>query len=338
MEPKHEITLAPTSENDVIASVPREHLKSFFYLFSGKPDSRIKVFSDPVHLKQTDIVELNDCVARKLTTHQIDSLITTVKVGYKGQHLSEFGSWGEFAAHHWQEPECIEEIVMKWDFMMQVQTFAAPQRHTLLVRISTDLKPGKVFQLLVAGNSDQFDQLDMYAAPAFCRVDFINAQISKELINVVDDWYRSRARPQLIPQTFFWLKQRRKLIAQGFDMVLLFSWVLAISAASLWASRHYFDNAVPNHLAALGCFLGIYSLRIVSRIANTMAGLVFNALKALDGSRVVFEFTSGDRKQITEQQSENRRHSRRFMVTSGWNILLNLAATAIWVYCFNQAG
>lgn len=338
MDPKNEITLAPASEHDVIASVPREHLKSFFYLFSGKPDSRIKVFSEPVHLTQSDIVELNDCVSRKLTTHQIDSLITTVKVSYKGQHLSEFGSWAEFAAHHWQEPECIEELVVKWDFMVQVQAFAAPQRHTLLVRISTDLKPGKVFQLLVAGNSDQFDQLDMYAAPAFCRVDFINAQISKELINVVDEWYRARRRPQLIAHTFFWCKQHRQRIAQGFDQLLLLSWVLVLSSVSLWASQHYFDHAVPNHLAALGCFLGIYSLRVVARVSHAMAGLVYNALKALDGSRVVFEFTSGDRKQIAAQQDENRRHSHQFIVSSAWNILLNLAASVIWVYFLKQTG
>jgi len=108
-------------------------------------------------------------------------------VGYVGSEINEFGTWSEFESHHWQEPEKIEELVIKWDFLVNIQDLAVPQRHTLLFRVSTDIKPGKLLQLLSSGNSDDFDTEEMFASPAFCRVDFINAQLSKELINVVHE-------------------------------------------------------------------------------------------------------------------------------------------------------
>ncbi|MDR4516973.1 MAG: hypothetical protein MRK00_06255 [Nitrosomonas sp.] len=43
------------SKNEVVARVPKEQLKSLFYLFAGKPDSRIQVFESAVHLKPNDI-------------------------------------------------------------------------------------------------------------------------------------------------------------------------------------------------------------------------------------------------------------------------------------------
>ena len=49
----------------VIAKIPKEQLKSLFYLFAGKPDSRIKVFNKPIFIERDDIIELNDCIDRK---------------------------------------------------------------------------------------------------------------------------------------------------------------------------------------------------------------------------------------------------------------------------------
>lgn len=322
--------------SSLIATIPRKELRSLFYLFSAKPDSRIKVFISPVHLKRSDIIELNDCITRKLDTHSIVASTTSVKVGYVGAHISEFGTWEEFESHHWQEPELIEEIVVKWDFLVHINEFIAPQRHTLLVRISTDLKPGKVLQMLASSNSDEFDKIDMFVAPAFCRVDFINSQISKELINEVEDWYNGRITPTLIPEAFYWFKKRRRFIAEFFDHWLLLSWVILLTSFFFWGSNHFYSANVPTHVIGISLFLGIYSLRPIGRAANIMASFVFNSLKNLEGSRVVFEFTSGDIKKIAELRQENRKKGRKFLISTGWNLLLNVLACVIYAYLFTK--
>ncbi len=128
----------PASSAEMLAAMPKDQLRSLFYLFAAKPDSRIKVFSDPIHLEFSDIKELNECVSRKLQIHNIEASITSVTVAYKDADVSEFGTWIEFAHHHWQEHDTVEEVVVKWDFLAKIDNYAMPQRHTLLYRVSNE--------------------------------------------------------------------------------------------------------------------------------------------------------------------------------------------------------
>lgn len=309
----------PTS-NQLIEAIPKDQLRSLFYLFAAKPDSRIKIYQEPIHLELVDIIELNECINRKLKTHKIDATMTTVKVGYLDADVNEFGTWVEFAQHHWQEPEQLEELVVKWDFLVNIDEYGAPQRHTLLYRVSNDVKPGKVLQMLFSGNADEFENLDMIGAPAFCRVDFINAQLSKELINVISDWHKARRSPKLIPDIFYSLKKSRQRIAEGFDYLLFFSLTVLLASFFYWSAISYFDANLPTHVALVAIFIGFFFMRVIGRFANAMAKRVFSSLGELEGSKVVFEFTSGDKKRISEQKQENKSQGIKFI----WNAVFNI--------------
>lgn len=316
------------------ALIPKDQLRAMFYMFAGKPDSRIKVFDEALHLKPSDITELNDCVVRKLKIHNIDASTTTVRIVYVGSEINEFGTWEEFNSHHWQESGRIEEIVIRWDFLVKIDDYAMPQRHTLLFRVSTDIKPGKYLQMLSSGNADDFDSEEMFSAPAFCRVDFINAQISKELINEVHDWHKGRQSPKLIPSVYYWFKKRRQYVAELLDNWLMLSWSLLIAAGMFYGARRQFPDGTPSHIAAIAAFLGVYSLTPARFIARYVAGWVFDALRGIEGNRVVFEFTSGDKKRISELKQINRKQGMKFVVSAIANIVINLIASAIYTYLF----
>lgn len=325
----------PSSGGDLVAAIPKDQLRSLFYLFTGKPDSRIRLFDEPVCVSPEDVIELNDCVVRKLATHHIDLTVTSVKIGYDGSQFSEFSTWTEFESHKWQEPEKVEELVIKWDFLVNIKDYAAPQRHTLLFRISRNIKPSQIFHMLGAGNADELDKLDELAAPAFCRVDFINAQISKELITLVGDWHKGRKQPKLINPVLFWLKKRRNGIATILDQWLLLSWALLAASFLYWGSIHLITPSIAH--GAIAVFLAVYSLRPIGKIANRLAGWTFKTLSELEGSKVVFSFTSGDKKRIHELESENLKQGRKFVVASLWNLGLNVLAGIIYSYLFSQA-
>lgn len=318
----------------LVAKLPKDQLRSLFYLFAGKPDSRIKVFEKPIYLKVEDIIELNDCITRKLETHNIAGQITTVTVGYKGADIQEFGSWAEFTAHHWQEPERIEEVVVKWDFMVNLPSYEVPQRHTLLLRVSSDMKPGKFLQMMAAGNSDDFDQFDMLTAPAFCRVDFINAQISKELVNEVSSWIDSRKEPVLIPDAYYWLKKKRQNVAELIHHSVPFMFCLVWIAALLWAITNKFGGSIPLEYAAIWLFFGMYLFTPAGKLGLIFARRVFSNLKSLDGNKVTFEFTSGDKKYNAELINKNRKRGRKFVRESFWTLFLNIAAGLIATYLY----
>lgn len=174
----------------------------------------------------------------------------------------------------------------------------------------------------------------MFSSPAFCRVDFINAQLSKELINVVHDWHKGRSSPKLIPSAYYWFKKRRQVLAEILDHWLVLSWALVVASVMFYCSGRWYPTGVPTHVAAVACFLAIYSLGPARRVARGPAARVFNALRDIEGSRVVFDFTSGDRKRIAELQQENSKQGQRFLANSAWNILLNLVAGLIYAYLF----
>jgi hypothetical protein len=320
--------------DEVVAKLPRDQLKSLFYLLNGKPDSRIKVFSRPIYLNKEDISELNDCVTRKLKTHRVDSQITTMSVGYKGSEIQEFGTWHEFEQHPWNEPECIEEIVIKWDFLVRLDQYELPQRHTLLVRISSDMKPGKFLQLIASGNSDDFEKIDVLTSPAFCRVDFINAQISKELINVVSDWYEGRKQPALIPDFYYWFKRKRQRIAEALHHSIPFMFSLLWMSFFYWMDSNIYNGDVDLRISAIWIFFGLYALNPMHKVGHMLASKVFGKLEKLEGSKVVFEFTSGDKKKIAEITDTNRQRGRKFLKASAWALFLNILAGLIAAYLF----
>ncbi|MBV7261035.1 hypothetical protein KCG43_03225 [Photobacterium sp. WH24] len=321
-------------EGGVVAKLPKEQLKSLFYLFSGKPDSRIKVYHKPLFLDVDDIIELNDCITRKLQVHNIYAQITSLNIGYEGADIQEFGTWAEFTEHHWQSPDCIEEIVIKWDFMVDIQGFDSPQRHTLLVRVSSDMKPGKFMQMMASGNSDDFDQIDVMTAPAFCRVDFINAQISKELINEVSDWVSCRKEPALITDFYYWFKKRRQTLAELTHHSVIFMYAMLWVSSFLWVNTNIYSASMPMHVMAIWLFLGLYAFNPIGKIGHILASKVYGALDNINGKKVVFNFTSGDKKLNAESIDRNKQHGKLFLKQTGWSLALNIVAGVIASYLY----
>lgn len=320
--------------DEVNTSLTKEQAKSLFYLYAGKPDSRIKVYHKPLFLEVSDITELNDCITRKLQTHNIDAQITSLNIGYEGSDIQEFGSWAEFKDHHWQVPECIEEIVIKWDFLVAINGYLAPQRHTLLVRISFDMKPGKFMQMLISGNSDEFDQIDVMTAPAFCRVDFINAQISKELINEVTDWIDGRKEPALITDFYYWFKNKRQKIAEITHHSIMFMYAMLWIASFLWANTNIYKNNISIEIIAIWLFIGLYGFTPIGRFGHIFASKIYRALDKINGKKVVFNFTSGDKKANSEIENKNKQHGKLFLKQTSWSILINVFSGLLATYLY----
>ena len=315
--------------SDIVAKLPKEQLKSLFYLFAGKPDSRIKVYSKPLFIDIDDIYELNDCITTKLKLHHIDAQITSLTMGFEGSNIQDFSSWTDFQNFTWQTPERTEEIVIKWDFLVSVEGFSSPQRHTLLVRLSNDMKPGKFMQMIASGNSEDFDQIDVLTAPAFCRVDFINLQLSKELINEVTLWVEGRKEPALITDIYYFFKKNRQFIALLTHHSTTFLYILLWVSSFLWANEHLYNNSLDNKNMALWLFIGIYGISIAGKLGFILASKGYTKLEKINGKKVVFEFTSGDKKSNAESIDKNKQHGKEFIKQSLISLTLSIIGGVI---------
>ena len=132
--------------DEVIASIPREALKAMFYMFAGKPDSIVKIFDRRIVIKIEDIEELNLRIKEKLENHRIEGVLTSVDIGYENNKIDQLSSWDEFASKNWNIADVTDHILVKWDFLIKLPQYPIPQRHTLVVRLSSGIDPSASWQ------------------------------------------------------------------------------------------------------------------------------------------------------------------------------------------------
>ncbi|KZN58424.1 hypothetical protein N474_25585 [Pseudoalteromonas luteoviolacea CPMOR-2] len=330
---KSVIELAKDDEG-LVAKVPREHFKSMFYLFSGKPDSRVKLFNEPVEIKLRNIIDLNRDVTRKLATHHIDMSVTKATVSYSVNEFAEFGTWVEFEQHEWDIPESIDEIVVEWEFYVDIPTFNEPQRHKLMVRISSEVKPSKFMQLLTSGSSDKFEEMDSLASPIMCRVDFVNTLISKELINVVTDWQKKLSEPEILNTFLSSMRIKRHEIAVAIHHITPFMFALFWVSLVLWVDSNIYNNSIPILAVSIWIFFGIYSLSPIRKISHFLASAVYSSLEKCKVNHVVFLLTSGDEKNMCDQKNHNKKSFSKFISRTIFAAILNVSCGILASYLF----
>lgn len=309
----------------------KEQLKSIFYLLAGKPDSTIKIFEGPFVVDVTSIIELNDLIQEKFKQYSITKNLPIVSISYSNNTIKEFGTWAEFTSHSWTSSDETEEVIIRWDFMVDLPSSQTPQRHMLTVRISTDIKPSKFFQLILSCNPDEIDSADIMTAPMFCRVDFINALLGKELVNIVDGWHKARPKPIDIHPFYKFLRKHRTAYARAIHCS--FSFFIFALAIILLLNRFNIDNLViaGKEIRWLGTwFLSSFFLILFSRtFGGWLATSVFSALSQINERDIYFAMTNGDQNTIRSLHKRNSKYIRDFWLQSVWALILNLIASCL---------
>jgi hypothetical protein len=200
------------SEARLQLDVPREALKSLFYLVAGKPDSLYKLFNGPLLVNYIDLNELNEMVCEKLEHFEMMGSISAVTVNHNNGIIKEFSTWNDFESANWAGPEVTEGVSLRWDFLAKLPGYNLPQRHTATVRIASDPTPLHMLQTIFSQDPEDIDKLDTLFSPVVCRVDFINGLLAQEFINIVDRWHKGRRKPASSSLIYFKLLKYRRII------------------------------------------------------------------------------------------------------------------------------
>ncbi|WP_372724804.1 hypothetical protein [Novipirellula sp.] len=327
------ITLAQNGK-DVVAHVPHQDFRSWFYLVTGKPDSKVKLFQRPVVATPSDIEDLNERVVAKLKNHQISESVTTVSVSFDKKEAIQFGTWGEFTGFNWKIPERTQEVTVKWSFCLDLPEFKVPQPHMLLMKLSTPVTPKQFLQMIFSADEDDIDDLKPDTSICMCRVDFINHVLADELITIVDRWNDSLKKH---PSQDNWLDKLEKhdgLIAQcvHYTSALVF---VGVAGLALYQLTKHIDPALP--ITIDGLRLSFYWLLgtgailfVLARIGKYLASQIYHAINSY-GARAVFDFTRGDTNHVTEVDSKNAKSMRRFIVLTSVSVAITAAeAVTCW--------
>ena len=341
-EEQHELTEGGSGEQDltsmtgVMASMPKESLKSLLYLAAGRQDSNVRMINQAILLSHEDLLELNDQIQEKLQQHETVGLVS-VDIMYKGGRATQFGTWAEFETHNFREPAPIDAMTLKWDFLFKMPTFAIPQRHTLTVKLLASFNPLHILQAVLSRHPDELGEAEIESAPIICRVDFINHLLADELLNIVEYWVKGRRYPSFITKPRTWIKKNKENLARLIRYSIPGCSGL-LSAAVLHDHFRHIDVSLPlspslleyGLLWLLASYFGIHAIRVLS-------GFIGRSLTdAVDryGGFSMFEISSGDKNRIEQYKRRNNREVLRFVGSAIVSLVLNVIAAgiAVWIY------
>jgi len=317
------------SVSKVISSMPKESLKSLLYLVAGKQDSNFKLFTKLVVITYNDIIELNDLIQEKLAQHNTPASFVSVSVVFKDSKAIEFGTWQEFLDFNWKIPNIIENIIIKWDFMIKLPNFAIPQIHTLTVKFLAKMNPIHILQAIFSKDPDEIDEIEFKTAPIICRVDFINHLLSDELINIVEKWVASRRKPYFINPTTRWLK----IHSQRIKRFTTYSFPFFISILFLsilgYIANQFDQNTIINvkifkYFFYWAFFSGV-SIPLSFLLGKYIGNLIYKSIDNYGRYRM-FEITNGDKNELEKFKSKDKGLIRKFVFSSFLSIILNLIA------------
>lgn len=301
--------------SEVAKKVDLETVKSIYYWLNAKPDTQIKIFKKPKLINYGDIISLNEQVQRKLVNHDTQTMMVQVNVLLENGDIKSFGTWDEFRATKWDTISVdTESISIVWDMNIKLPHYELPQRHTMKVRLGSPIKPNEFFQMMVTSDDDS--EIKQSIAPVICKVDFINSVISNELTLIVDNWYNCLKSTK--PKSLF-----QKFISRFNQQVARIAHYLVI-IAGLFIAFYFFKlkvSSIANFQLDKALLISGYLWIIITLatyfISNFIGGLVGQTVFKTIGKiedLPLFDLTKGDKNELDNVISNNRKATRNFII------------------------
>ncbi|MCT7969421.1 hypothetical protein NG799_24190 [Laspinema sp. D1] len=321
-----------TPENSSIVPQPSgrvvsvDEFKSLFYQLNAKPDTEIRLLPGKKNLELADIRSINDQISAKLRNHDLVSDIASINFILYPRKIKDYCIWAEFERENWDTVnEKVRSITIKWDIAIKLPQYQLPQRHSLKIRIGTEIPPKDIFQLILT--SDDIGELMEARATSICKVDFVNDILAAELMNIVGDWHEGLDD---LPETNFlssFLAKNGKFLSQ----IIRYSSPIVL----LIIFYQYYDFLMP--------WIGIQSQITIKSlealliwltaifVAGTFLGRKVEICidKRIDRLEEYpqFSITRGDKKAVDEFEKTNKKLTYQIVARFLW-VVFSLVVTS----------
>lgn len=323
----NQITIAPEADNNkLVAQLPSDALRAILAMCFGRPDSLSKVINRKFKIVPHDLINLNDKICRLLATHNVVDKSASITIKLSENQIICLESWSEFRDFDWAIPETIKYVELKWDFFIKTELYNVPQRHSLSVKISNDIRPLDVFRM-IASNSTSEKEFEASIALCYINVDFIHHALADELIHTVSDWTESL--PLIADENKFgnWCKKQKEKIAKiiRFSLPVIFFFCTSIS---LYIKGNI-DFVKNNQALIIFCIIAL--LNFVTFFGKSLSAEVYSVLDSYE-MYSPFYFSSGDKKYIAEIKKKNNKKIYSAIASIVTAFLVNLFCSILTAY------
>lgn len=331
MTSKQEQTITIENKEDM-----KEAIKPMFYLLTGKPDSLFKIYDRDVIITPESIKELNDMIHEKLKHFELNGLNFTATISFNNNKAIEFGNWNEFELYKWNISDETKSLTIKWDFLISLPDYNAPQRHSITLRIAQKTTQKELLMLMLNNTIEELDNIDLNNSPIFCRVDFINTLLGTEIIELVDRWNKSRKRPKNFNRlsTFLYKKRRffAKIIEYSFPVLVFF---LILSSVNFMTTTFYFESLSSDIIRPY-----LFWMIVIATLFSTSKKFSFYLAKSFYNAIInyreynIFKLTNGDVNKQEEIKKSTKEQGFKYVASISLSFFLNITTGLISAYLF----
>uniref|UniRef100_UPI0039EACF17 hypothetical protein n=1 Tax=Clostridium perfringens TaxID=1502 RepID=UPI0039EACF17 len=314
---------------DTLTTIHPEELKALFNIFNGRPDSTTRIFPKDVLITIPDLFLLRDKMNEKLDQYALYGSIQTLDVRFEGNKFQQFSDWSQFESYNWSSSNVIDSITLKWDFMIKFNSYSIPQRHTVVVRLSSELRPEQLFQMMISGKIEDLDSIDKNLSPVMCSVSFVNQLISEEILNIVEEWDKGLKQSSNINNRFKFFRKHKLGTAKTLEFVTNFSGIVIItSLINFLLYKFKLKNISELTIYQLQLLLISFAssyifLKLLARLAHSIGKNIFNSLSQY-GDVFTFKITKGDEERQELLKLRNSEYTSK--ITNGFifGIVINI--------------
>lgn len=326
-------------QNEIAVAEEKQQLsifKSVYYQMNAKPDSMSKAYSRKIIIDKDDIVELNNRVCEKINlNYEDDGFITSVTVDLKDRRVIVFKCWEEFIQHSWVETSSIMSISIQWNFNIRIPGYELPQRHNLVVKLTNGLRPEEMLNLIFSGKIEDFDEVELNTFPVVARVDFIQALLGEELLNIVGEWVRGRKQNTASKNVvLLFMKKYRKRIAQYFEYVsFIMTFILTVGINTYYIRGLNIDKLSDLSMTEFNNLLVILATSVMvifllKKIFEKLAENVYDKLSEY-GRVFIFNITRGDKNLQDKINSSDKNSGKMILVKFVFSLIFNIGCGII---------
>jgi hypothetical protein len=315
----------------LLANMPKTVLQAIYHTVTGKTENLSTVLEGNVEITSGDIDRLHDMLFDQLGLHEkvIEPTITVVVKQKDGKSIT-YSSWERYKVLKVNNHDVTSEVIMKFEFVIQLPDTPQPQRCIVSVNLDSSLP-------VIQEHSEHAEQMGSIGFLFFIQrqwrtvvisIDFVDFLIAKSFSSVVEEWFSKLKKCPEKRLNDFLLKRFnliRAILGQfgriGFAFFL---------AAYVWFQR---DFGLSLELTTLAVALG---LALYSSFMIFESFITKNVLRRLSRNIVpsVILLTEGDISGYDEiKNSQNS--STRTLFSAIFAILLALSVNLLSSYLYS---